>query len=158
MPQQNEHEPLVAETKRFKQSTSPADYLLNPKNVYVSTHPLTRTLLSQLRDPSTTSDHFRQLLDRIGQLLCYEATKDHLTWTVQEKRSSAAPITMSITRNGSSNHISSSSLFEYEVLKEKVAIVPILRSGLGLVGAFMSLIPKAILLHLGIFREKVFYN
>lgn len=47
-----------------------------PSNVTVSSHPLVRALVCQLRDKETVSKDFRDILKKIGQLLCYEATND----------------------------------------------------------------------------------
>jgi uracil phosphoribosyltransferase len=85
----------------------------HPK-LFICKHPLVQSKLSLLRDETTDSKMFRELMKEIGLLLGYEATQD---LTVEDKGSGT-------TGFGS---------FTKHSIKENVALVPILRGGLGLI-------------------------
>ena len=89
--------------------------------IYVMDHPLIKHKVSMLRDKNTTVKDFRELAYEIALLMGYEATKD-LILTPKEVETPLAKTT------------------GYYVEKQ-VAVVPILRAGLGMVDAMMSLIP-----------------
>lgn len=82
-------------------------------NVFVSQHPLVRHKLSILRDVNTEPKKFRQLVKEITALIAYEATQDLATYPVEIQ----TPLTTA----------------HCEELREKIGLVPILRSGLGMV-------------------------
>ena len=103
-------------------------------NTIVSNHPLIQHKLSILRDKNTKSNEFRSLVSELGTLLCYEATRDlPLVSKVVE-----TPL-MQTTTN---------------VLAEKIALIPILRAGLGMVDGIWNLIPNACVLHIGLYRNE----
>ncbi|KAM3582035.1 hypothetical protein VKS41_005469 [Umbelopsis sp. WA50703] len=105
-------------------------------NVHISSHPIVVTKLSVLRDKNSSSKVFRDVMTDLSVLLGYEATQDlelKATETLESPLES----------------------FDGSALKEKIAIVPILRSGLGLVEGMLNLLPEAHVLHLGLFREKI---
>lgn len=104
------------------------------KNVYESTHPLVQHKLSRLRDKATKPKKFRELVRELGALLTYEATADLLTTTVTIQ----TPLS---TTQG-------------EDLKEKIGLVPILRSGLGMVEGVWELMPSAEVWHIGLYRDE----
>ncbi len=104
------------------------------KNVYESTHPLVRHKLTKLRDKDTEPKKFRELVRELGALLTYEATADLTTRPV----SITTPMA---TTNG-------------EDLKEKIGLVPILRSGLGMVEGVWELMPSAEVWHIGLYRDE----
>ncbi|KAJ1835897.1 hypothetical protein IWW55_000900 [Coemansia sp. RSA 2706] len=105
-------------------------------NINVSTHPLVRQKISALRQRTNTSHQVRQLTDEIGRLLMYEATQDlHLAAQREPAHSPVAAYTA-------------------EAIKESHALVPILRSGLALLGAATDFLPLAQIHHLGLFREE----
>ncbi|KAJ1916628.1 hypothetical protein H4219_003693 [Mycoemilia scoparia] len=106
----------------------------NP-NVHVSSHPLVKHKISQLRDINTKPKEFRDLLCGITNLLMYEATKDFSLSDTEERTS---PV----------------SKYVGQEIKTSVALVPILRSGLGLVNSALELLPEAHVFHLGLFREE----
>src|SRR5512140_3318435 len=103
-------------------------------NVHISEHPLIKHKLSILRDKTTEPAKFRQLIRELAVLLCYEATRDlNLSdITVQTPMGSAA-----------GSHI-----------VEEIGLVPILRSGLGMVDGVWELIPNAEVWHIGLYRDE----
>lgn len=106
------------------------------KNVYIMNHPLIQHKLTILRDEKTTCKEFRELVSEIANLLCYEATRDLPLREVETK----TPLMVAKTK----------------VLDgKKMAIVPILRAGLGMVDGLLSLIPSARVGHIGMYRDPV---
>ncbi|RUS19663.1 uracil phosphoribosyltransferase [Endogone sp. FLAS-F59071] len=104
-------------------------------NIHVSSHPIVATKISQLRDQATTPKQVRELIRDLGQLIGYEATAD---LNIRQGKTLNSPL-------------ASYSSIE---LRERVALVPVLRSGLGLVDPMLSLLPEAHVLHLGLYRER----
>lgn len=102
--------------------------------VYVMNHPLIQHKLSIMRDKNTTVKDFRECAHEIGLLLGYEATKD----IELEDFEIETPITKTIGKR----------------TKRSVALVPILRAGLGMVDALMDLIPAAKIGHIGLYRNE----
>lgn len=96
-------------------------------------HPLIQHKISMMRDKTTTVKEFRELVYEVALLLGYEATRD---LTLIEK-----PITTPICET--TGHF----------IDKQVALVPILRAGLGMVDALMSLIPAAKIGHIGLYRN-----
>lgn len=103
-------------------------------NVLVSPHPLIAHKLAKLRDVKTEPKKFRELVREIAGLLAYEATADLLTEEVE------VTTPLAVTR--------------CRVLREKVGLVPILRSGLGMVEGFWELMPSAEVWHIGLYRDE----
>jgi len=103
-------------------------------NVFVSPHPLIAHKLAKLRDVNTEPKKFRELVREIAGLLAYEATADLLTEEVE------ITTPLAVTR--------------CHVLREKVGLVPILRSGLGMVEGFWELMPSAEVWHIGLYRDE----
>lgn len=96
-------------------------------------HPLIQNKVSKLRDKDTGNKEFRELTEEIASLLCYEATK-HLP-------------TKEVEINSPNGEVKS------RVLDTKVAIVPILREGLGMLDGVLRLIPNAKVGHIGLYRD-----
>ncbi|PHZ17401.1 uracil phosphoribosyltransferase [Rhizopus microsporus ATCC 52813] len=111
--------------------------MMTNQGVYASQHPLVAIKLSQLRDKNQPPKVVRELIHDLSCLLAYEATAD-----------------LSIER---SEILSSSPFGTYQpvYVKDKVGLVPVLRSGLGLLNGFLNVFPDAPVYHLGIYREKV---
>lgn len=103
------------------------------EKVHIMDHPLITHKISMLRDINTNTKDFRQLVYEIALLMGYEATKD-LTLTDTE-------ITTPLMKTTK------------KVLNQKVAIVPILRAGLGMVDGVLDLIPSAKVGHIGLYRD-----
>ena len=104
------------------------------ENVFLSDHPLVKHKMTRLRDQDTQPKKFRELIKEIAGLLTYEATGDLLVRPTQVE----TPIA---TAQG------------YE-LEEKIGLVPILRSGLGMVQGVWELMPTAEVWHIGIYRDE----
>ncbi len=103
-------------------------------NVFVMNHPLIQHKLSILRDESTGSKQFRELVSEIAMLMCYESTRD----LPLEDATVKTPMTEAKTK---------------VLAGRKMAFVPILRAGLGMVDGVLSLIPAAKVGHIGMYRD-----
>ena len=104
-------------------------------NVHVFDHPLIQHKLSILRDKNTGSKAFRELVSEIAMLMCYEATRDlPLKEITIETPVSEARVQV--------------------ISGKKIALVPILRAGLGMVNGVLSLVPSAKIGHIGLYRDE----
>ena len=102
----------------------------------VMDHPLIKHKISLLRDENTGTRDFRILVEEIAMLMCYEALRDLPTEQVKVK----TPICEA----------------EVPMLAgKKLAVVPILRAGLGMVEGIVSLVPSAKIGHIGLYRDEV---
>ncbi len=104
------------------------------ENVFVMDHPLIQHKLSILRDERTGCKQFRELVSEIAMLMCYESTRDLPLKTVTTK----TPLVSTKTK---------------VLAGRKMAFVPILRAGLGMVDGVLSLIPAAKVGHIGMYRD-----
>jgi uracil phosphoribosyltransferase len=104
------------------------------EGVFVSEHPLVKHKLSLLRDVSTDSTKFRQLVRELAILLTYEATADLAL--------DPHPVTTPLA-----------AMDGYE-LKERIGLVPILRAGLGMVNGVWEMMPGAEVWHIGLYRDE----
>lgn len=102
--------------------------------VTITNHPLIQHKLSILRDKNTSSKDFRSLVSEIATLECYEATRDLPVQEVEIE----TPICKCIAHN---------------LEGKKLAFVPILRAGLGMVDGVLSLVPSARVGHIGLYRD-----
>ncbi len=103
-------------------------------NVTVVNHPLVQHKLTILRSTSTGSKQFRELVKELAMLEAYEATRGfQLAETTVE-----TPITETTS---------------YVLAGKKVAVIPILRAGLGMVDGILELIPAARVGHVGLYRD-----
>ena len=103
--------------------------------VEIVDHPLIQHKISLLRDRNTGTKEFRDLVSEIAMLLCYEATRDLPTEEVEVE----TPV----------------ALARPQVLAgRKLALVPILRAGLGMVDGMLNLIPAAKVGHIGMYRNE----
>ncbi len=102
--------------------------------VHILDHPLLQHKLSILRNKETSVKDFRQLVSEISTLMCYEATRDLPLIEVEVETPLA---TTKVNRLGG----------------KKLAIVPILRAGLGMVDGILNLIPSARVGHIGLYRD-----
>ena len=103
-------------------------------NVHIMDHPLVHHKLAVLRNKETTVKEFRELVSEIAGLMCYEATRNLPTMEVDVE----TPLTVAKCRM---------------LAGKKLAIVPILRAGLGMVDAMVDLIPSAKIGHIGLYRD-----
>ena len=104
-------------------------------NPMIVDHPLIQHKISLLRSKHTGTKEFRDLVNEIASLLCYEATRDLSLEEVEIE----TPITMARTKVLSGH---------------KLALVPILRAGMGMVDGMLSLIPAAKVGMLGLYRDE----
>lgn len=102
--------------------------------VQILEHPLLQHKLSILRDVNTGVKEFREAVGEIAALMCYEATRNLPTKEVEIQ----TPVAKATVR---------------VLAGKKLAIVPILRAGLGMVDSMISLIPSAKVGHIGLFRD-----
>lgn len=102
--------------------------------VFEVQHPLIACHLTRLRDKSTPSPEFRQLVSRLGSLLAYEATKDLRTAAINVE----TPLIVT----------------EGKRLTERIGLIPILRAGLSMVDPVLEMIPSAEVWHLGLYRDE----
>lgn len=97
-------------------------------------HPLIQHKLTLLRDKHTGTLEFRALVSEIATLICYEATRDLPLKEVETE----TPLVKATTK---------------VIAGRKLAIVPILRAGLGMVDGMMKLVPAAKVGHIGLYRD-----
>lgn len=103
-------------------------------NVTITNHPLIQHKLTLLRDKNTGSKEFRSLVSEIAALMCYEATRDLPLKEVEIE----TPVAVAKTK---------------VISGKKLAVVPILRAGLGMVDGMLALVPSAKVGHIGIYRD-----
>lgn len=104
-------------------------------NLRVLNHPLIGAELSKLRQVGTSAKEFREGIHNISLFLGYEASRDFQETTFEGK----SPV----------------SSFTGTTVKPRIGLTPILRAGLGMTDALLSLFPSAPVYHLGLYREKV---
>lgn len=102
--------------------------------VCVFDHPLILHKLSILRDKGTSVKKFRELVSEIAMLMCYEATRDLPLEDVEIE----TPVAKATVKR---------------IAGKKLAIVPILRAGLGMVDGMVSMMPNVKVGHIGLFRD-----
>ncbi|MBE7021861.1 MAG: uracil phosphoribosyltransferase [Ruminococcaceae bacterium] len=106
------------------------------KNVTLFDHPLIQHKTTVLRQTSTTNKEFRELVEEITMLMCYEALRD-LPLEDVEIETPIKKTTQKMIRG------------------KKMAVVPILRAGLGMVNGMLNLVPSAKVGHIGMYRDEV---
>ncbi|MBQ9937352.1 MAG: uracil phosphoribosyltransferase [Oscillospiraceae bacterium] len=104
-------------------------------NLTVFDHPLIQHKVSILRDVKTSSNQFRTLVEEITMLMSYEALRDLPLEEVEVE----TPITKTKTNM---------------IAGVKLAIIPILRAGLGMVNGMLTLVPSARVGHIGMYRDE----
>lgn len=102
--------------------------------ITVLDHPLIQHKLSILRDKKTASKDFRTLISEIAMLMCYDATRDLELKEVEIE----TPVAIAKVK---------------QLSGKKLAIIPILRAGLGMVDGVTALIPSARVGHIGLYRD-----
>ena len=103
--------------------------------VTIMDHPLIQHKIGLIRRKETGSKDFRQLISEIAMLMCYEATRDLKLTDVEID----TPICKMVGK---------------ELSGKKLAVVPILRAGLGMVDGMLSMIPAAKVGHIGLYRNE----
>ena len=102
--------------------------------LHVYDHPLIQHKLSIIRDKNTSVKEFREIVSEIAGLMCYEATRD-LPLKEVEIETPVAPAKVK------------------RLAGKKLAVVPILRAGLGMVDGIVAMIPSAKVGHIGLYRD-----
>ncbi len=121
-------------TKRVRSRSAVLDPAAGEAKLVELAHPLVKHHLTRLRNVETRPAEFRMLVQRLAVLLAYEATSD----LVVEPQTVRTPLAETA---GSS-------------IAERIALIPILRAGLGMVDPILNLIPEAQVWHLGIYRDE----
>ena len=103
--------------------------------VMIMEHPLIQHKLTILRNVETASTQFRALVSEIAMLMCYEATRD----LPLEEVETQTPLALAKTKS---------------IAGKKLAFVPILRAGLGMVDGVLALVPSARVGHIGLYRDE----
>ena len=104
-------------------------------NVTVFDHPLIQHKIAILRNKNTDRKAFRELVDEITMFMCYEALRDLPLEEVEVE----TPLTVT----------------KCNMLKgEDIAVVPILRAGLGMVDGLLNMVPNAAVGHIGLYRDE----
>jgi uracil phosphoribosyltransferase len=104
------------------------------QGVTVVDHPLVQHKLTLMRDKERSTKGFRQLLNEIGMLLCYEVTRD----LPMERIRIETPLT---TMEGA------------QIAGKKLVFAPILRAGVGFLDGMLTLVPAARVAHIGLYRD-----
>ncbi len=107
---------------------------MNMEKVHILDHPLLQHKLTILRDVNTGVKDFRQVVSEVATLMCYEATRDLPLEDVEV----TTPITTAKFKS---------------ISGKKLAIVPILRAGLGMVDGILTLLPSVKVGHIGLYRD-----
>ena len=107
----------------------------NNEQIFIMNHPLIQHKLSFLRDKNTGTKEFRELVSEIATLMCYEATRDLPLMDVQTE----TPMCTATTK---------------VIAGRKLAFVPILRAGLGMLEGMAKLLPSAEIGFLGLRRDE----
>ena len=102
--------------------------------IHIIDHPLIQHKISLLRDKNTGTKEFRELVAEIANLICYEATRDLPLKEIEME----TPLAVAKTK---------------VISGRKLAFIPILRAGLGMLDGVTSLVPAAKVGHIGIFRD-----
>ena len=102
--------------------------------LHVYDHPLIQHKLSILRDKNTSVKEFRELVSEIAMLMCYEATRDLPLENVEIE----TPVAKATVKR---------------LAGKKLAVVPILRAGLGMVDGMVAMIPSCKVGHIGLYRD-----
>ena len=102
--------------------------------LHVLDHPLLQHKLSIIREKDTSVKEFREIVSEIATLMCYEATRDLPVEDVEIE----TPVSKAIVK---------------KIAGKKMAVVPILRAGLGMVDGILKLVPSAKVGHIGLYRD-----
>lgn len=105
--------------------------------VKVVEHPLIKVKLAIMRDEKTVSKEFRESLDEIASLMCFEVFKDIGTHEIEETFNTPTGVTLNKVK-----------------LNHKIILAPILRAGIGMVDGVRNMIPTARIGHIGMYRDE----
>ncbi|NLT09493.1 MAG: uracil phosphoribosyltransferase [Ruminococcus sp.] len=103
-------------------------------NLHIIDHPLVQHKISLLRDKTTGTKEFRELVSEVAMFICYEATRDLPLKQIEIE----TPLAVAKTKI---------------ISGRKLAFIPILRAGLGMIDGVTKLVPAAKIGHIGLFRD-----
>lgn len=103
-------------------------------NLHIIDHPLVQHKISLLRDKNTGTKEFRELVSEVAMFICYEATRDLPLKEIELE----TPLAVAKTKI---------------ISGRKLAFIPILRAGLGMIEGVTTLVPAAKIGHIGLFRD-----
>ena len=103
-------------------------------NIHLVSHPLVQHKLTLMRQHDRSTKGFRELLNEVGMLLCYEVTRDLPTELIEIE----TPI---------------ASMKAPQISGKKLTLAPILRAGVGFLDGMLALIPSARVAHIGLYRD-----
>ncbi|MDR1627919.1 MAG: uracil phosphoribosyltransferase [Oscillospiraceae bacterium] len=103
-------------------------------NVFIMDHPLIQHKIALLRDKNTGSKEFRELISEVAMLMCYEATRDLPLKEIEVE----TPL-----------EIAKANI----LYGRKLAFIPILRAGIGMIDGAVKLVPAAKIGHIGLYRD-----
>lgn len=101
--------------------------------LFISEHPLIQNKMAMLRNKETGSKEFREIVSEVAMLLCYEATRDL----------PLSPVRIETPIAGA----------DCKMIDTKLAVVPILRAGIGMTEGLLALMPTAKVGHIGLYRD-----
>lgn len=107
---------------------------MTDSNVHVVAHPLIQHKLTLMREKDRSTKGFRELLNEIGMLLCYEVTRD-LPLELVDIETPIAPMQAA------------------KIAGKKLTLAPILRAGVGFLDGMLALVPSARVAHIGLYRD-----
>lgn len=102
--------------------------------IVIMDHPLIQHKIGIIRKKDTSSKEFREMISEVAMLMCYEATRDLPLEPIEIE----TPISKMTAR---------------QLAGKKMAVVPILRAGLGMVEGMLAMIPAAKVGHIGLYRD-----
>lgn len=102
--------------------------------LHIIDHPLVQHKITLLRDKNTGTKEFRELVSEIAMFICYEATRDLPLKEIEME----TPLAVAKSKI---------------ISGRKLAFIPILRAGLGMIDGVTQLVPAAKIGHIGIFRD-----
>ncbi len=111
----------------------------NYKNVHILDHPLIRHKLAIIRNKDTDTKQFREVVKELATLMAYESFKDVPTQEIEVE----TPLEKTV---------------QTVVKENSIAIVPILRAGLGMVDGILTLFPAAKVGHIGLYRDETTFE
>lgn len=101
--------------------------------LFVSEHPMIQSKMAMLRNKETGAKEFREIIGEVAMLLCYEATRELPLTDIEVE----TPVDVARCRT----------------IDAKLAIVPILRAGIGMTDGLLNLMPTAKIGHIGLYRD-----
>jgi uracil phosphoribosyltransferase len=107
---------------------------MTQSTAHIVTHPLIQHKLTLMRERACSTKSFRELLNEIGMLLCYEVTRD-LPLEMIDIETPVAPMTAPV------------------IAGKKLTLAPILRAGVGFLDGMLALLPSARVAHIGLYRD-----